>query len=158
MKTRWLWASSTLVAGALAIALFLRPSRSIQPELPPPRGIPPALRAILKERMLRHGAQMREMVSRVLVLDYEGAARAAGAIYDEPTIARPVGPDELNQLLPDQFFALQDEVKAQTRRVVGAAAEKDGRKLAEETGRLTQTCVLCHAAYLYERPAPTSSR
>lgn len=152
MKNRWMLASSTFLAGAIAVALILRPSRSIEPEMAAPRGIPPALRAVLKDRMQRHGAQMGQLVSRLLVLDYDGAARAAGAIYDEPTIARPVAPDELNQLLPDPFFALQDDLKAQTRRVVSAAAQQDGRKVAEELGGLARTCVLCHSAYLYDRP------
>ena len=149
-------ASSTFLAGAVAIALFLRPSRTIQPELPPPHGIPPALRAVLAQRMQRHGEEMRDLVSSALVLDYQGAARAAGAIYDEPTIARPLAPDELNQLIPDRFFVLQDQARAQTRQVVRAAAEGDGTKVAEELGALTRTCVLCHTAYLYERPAPAT--
>ena len=149
-------ASSTLIAGAIAIALFLRPSRTIQPEMAPPRGIPPALRAILRERMRRHADQMRDLVASALVLDYDGAARAAGAIYDEPTLARPLAPDELNQLIPDRFFTLQDELRTQTRQVVRAAAEQDGSKVAEELGGLARTCVLCHSAYLYERPGVMS--
>jgi hypothetical protein len=151
MSQRWVWASSTVVAGAIALALILRPSPSIQPELAAPSHIPPAMRAVLKTRMARHGEQMRELVARLVVLDHDGAAGVAGAIYDEPTVARPLVPDELNQLLPERFFALQDELKLQTRKVVAAAARKDAGKLAEEFGTLTKTCVLCHSAYLYER-------
>src|SRR5438477_11963766 len=110
MSHRWVLASSTFVAGAIAAALILRPSRTIQPELPPPAHIPPAARAILKARMDRHGAQMGDLVSTLLLLDYDGAARVAGAIYDEPTVARPLASDDLNQLLPERFFVLQDQL------------------------------------------------
>jgi hypothetical protein len=157
MSHRAVLVSATLVAGAIAVALILRPSHTIQPELAAPPDIPPALRAILKQRMERHGGQMSDLVSRLVILDYDGAARVAGAIYDEPTIARPLEPDQLNQLLPERFFVLQDALKSQTRRVVTAAAQKDGQKLAEELGVLVRACVQCHAAYLYERPAPRTA-
>ena len=48
--------------------------------------------------MQRHGEQFGNLVSRVVVLDYDGAARTAGEIYDEPTLARPLTGDELKYI------------------------------------------------------------
>jgi hypothetical protein len=154
MRYRTALITSTLVAIAIGVALILRPSRTILLEMAPPGDIPPAMRSVLEKRMERHGAQMGELVSRLVILDYDGAARVAGAIYDEPTLARPLAGDELNRFLPERFFVLQDELKSQTRQVVKAAAKKDPVKLAEEFATLTKTCVLCHSVYLHERRAP----
>ena len=78
MRSRWVVLSSTALGIAVAVALIFRPSRSIQPELPAPAHIPEGTRVRLKERMERHVARMGELMSRLVVLDYDGAARAAG--------------------------------------------------------------------------------
>jgi len=149
MKHRLVMASSTLVAGAIAVALILRPSRTITPELGAPNNIPAAMRGVIKKRMDRHGAQVTDLMSRVVVLDFDAAARTAGEIYDEPLLARPLGGDELNGLLPEAFFVLQDKLHAQSKRVVEAAAHKNAAELAEAFGTLAKSCVACHDLYLH---------
>lgn len=62
--------------------------------------------------MRRHAEQVPELVSRVVVLDYDGAAKVAGEIFDEPGIARPLAGDELNAVLPERFFVLQDALRS----------------------------------------------
>lgn len=159
MKNKLVIATSTLFAGAIAIALVLRPSRSISPlpELGTPEHIPPAARAVIRSRMQRHGEQLGTLISRVVVLDYEGAARAAGEIYDEPALARPITGDELNGVLPERFFVLQDDLRAQARRLVTAAARRDSAGLAAEVGALTKSCISCHDLYLHGAPASAST-
>jgi hypothetical protein len=152
MKTRTtLIASSTLVACAIAVALFLRPTRSIPrgPELSAPEHIPPAARAVIASKMRRHAQQLPALVSAVVVLDYDGVARAAGEIFDEPEIARPLTGDELNGVLPERFFVLQDALRAEARQVVEAAARRDSAELARTSGELTKTCIACHDVYLH---------
>jgi hypothetical protein len=149
MKKQLVTASSVLVAGAIAVALILRPSRTITPELPPPGNVPAELRGVIKKRMSRHGAQVNDLITRVVALDFDGSARAAGAIYDEPMLARPIGGDELNNLLPETFFALQDKLHLQSKRVVEAAAHRDAADLADAFGALARTCVSCHDLYLH---------
>jgi hypothetical protein len=107
--------------------------------------------------MQRHGEQLGTLVSRVVVLDYDGAARAAGEIYDEPALARPITGDELNGVLPARFFVLQDDLRAQARRLVTAAARRDSTQLAVEIGALTKSCVSCHDLYLHGAPDSGSS-
>jgi hypothetical protein len=150
MKSHIAIASSTLVAGVLAGAILLRPSHTIHrgPELAVPERIPPAARAVIHSKMQRHAEQLSDLVSRVAVLDYDGVARSAGAIFDEPALARPVTGDELNGLLPERFFVLQDALRGEARRVVDAAARRDGTTLANAFGALTKTCVSCHDVYL----------
>jgi hypothetical protein len=150
MKRHIVIASSTLIAGAIAVAIFLRPSRSIHPgpELAVPERIAPAARAVIRSKMHRHAEQLSDLVSRVAVLDYDGVARGAGAIFDEPALARPLTGDELNGLLPERFFVLQDALRTHARQVVDAAARRDSVRLADAFGELTKTCVSCHDVYL----------
>ena len=154
MKTRTIVAASTLVGCAIAVALFLRPTRSIPrgPELAAPERIPPAARAVIASKMKRHAQQLPVLVSEVAVLDYEGVARTAGEIFDEPQIARPITGDELNGLLPERFFVLQDALRTEARLVVEAAARRNGAELAGAFGDLTKTCVSCHDVYLHGAP------
>jgi hypothetical protein len=150
MKRSFVIASSTLVAGAVAVLLFLRPTHSISPgpELATPQRIPPAMSSIIRSKMRRHGEQMKTLVSRVVVLDYDGTARVAGEIFDEPALARPIAGDELNGLLPARFFDLQDAMRAQARVMVDAAARRDSKAVADSFGALAKTCIGCHDAYL----------
>ena len=99
--------------------------------------------------MGRHDEQMRALLSRVVLLDDDGVARAAGAIFDEPTLARPIAGDELNGLLPERFFALQDELRAQARRLVVASGQHDRQAVANEFGALAKSCVSCHQVFLF---------
>jgi hypothetical protein len=154
MRNKLVVATSTLIAGAIAVALILRPARSLVPgpELGAPEHISAAARAVIRSKMQRHGAQLVALVSRVVVLDYDGAARAAGEIFDEPTLARPVTGDELNGVLPERFFVLQDSLKTQARQIVEAAARRDSARLGETFGALTKSCISCHDAYLHGAP------
>jgi hypothetical protein len=141
-----------LVAAGIAVAIVLRPSPTGPDVLEQPEHIPPAARQILRHRMERHGARMRELVMTVILMNDDAAARVAGEIYDEPTLARPIVGDELNGMLPDRFFVLQDELKARSRRLVAALARHDRTAVADEFGAVTKGCVACHDAYLHERP------
>ena len=109
--------------------------------------------------MARHQDQMRTLVSRVVMLDDDGIARAAGEIFDEPALARPVAGDELNGLLPERFFVLQDELKAGSRRLVAASLSKNHVAMADEFAALAKSCVNCHEVYLHgDAPAPEVHR
>ena len=112
--------------------------------------------------MDRHAIQVTDLITRVVVLDFDGAARAAGAIYDEPMLARPIGGDELNGLLPEPFFALQEQLHFRSKRVVEAAAHKNAPDLAEAFGTLAKTSSaattsICTAAGP-ARPTPPAPR
>jgi hypothetical protein len=102
--------------------------------------------------MSRHAQQLPTLVLEVVVLDYDGVARTAGEIFDEPQIARPLTGDELNGLLPERFFALQDALRTQSRQVVDAAARRDSAQLAGTFSELTKTCISCHDLYLHGTP------
>ena len=150
MKHRHIIATTSAVAVAIVLALVLVPKRSIRPEprLATPQSIPESARAVIRSKMHRHAAQMTALVSSVAVLDYDGAARTAGEIFDEPTLARPVTGDELNGLLPEPFFALQDALRSQARDIVRAAARRNNPQLGETFAALTRGCISCHEVYL----------
>jgi hypothetical protein len=79
-------------------------------------------------------------------------ARTAGEIFDELQIARPLTGDELNGLLPERFFLLQESLRTEARQVVDAAARRDSAGLAGSFSALTKTCVSCHDVYLHGTP------
>ena len=107
---------SVVLATAIGLALLLRPRPVAREELAVSPAIPPAALQAVRSKMARHDVQMRALLSRVVLLDDDGVARTAGEIFDEPALARPIGGDELNGLLPERFFVLQDELKARARR------------------------------------------
>jgi hypothetical protein len=151
MKMPVVLVSSTVLACAIAVALFLRPSHTIHrgPELARPERIPAPARAVIATKMGRHAEQMSTLVTQVVVLDYDGVGRTAGEMFDEPGLARPIAGDELNGLLPERFFVLQDGLRAQARQLVAAATQHDADRLAGVFGELTRTCISCHAVYLH---------
>src|SRR5688500_12974007 len=121
MKKTVTIAGSVILATAVGLGLFLRPRPTARELLPEPAAIPAIARQILKTKMERHDAQMKALVSRVVLLDDDGIARAAGEIFDEPALAPPVAGDELNGLLPPRFFVLQDELRTRARALVAAS-------------------------------------
>jgi hypothetical protein len=135
----------------VGLAIFLRPKPAAHDELPAPAGMPPALVQVVKTKMARHEGQMRELVSHVVLLDDDGVARAAGAIFDEPSLARPLGGDELNNALPERFFTLQDDLRQAARRLVIASQKRDHTAMADDFAALSRTCVACHEVYLRGR-------
>src|SRR3954468_22665236 len=151
-------AGSVILATAIGLGLFLRPKSTAREQLAVPASLPPIARQILKTKMARHELQMRTLVSRVVLLDDDGIARAAGEIFDEPALARPVAVDELNGMLPGAFFALQDELRSRARRLVAASMAHDHAAIADEFAALAKSCVSCHQVYLHgdALPAPAA--
>ena len=142
-------AGSVILATVIGFGLFLRPRPTAREQLAEPSGIPAIARQAVRSKMQRHEVQMRTLVSRVIMLDDDGVARAAGEIFDEPALARPIVGDELNGLLPARFFVLQDELKARARRLVAASTARNHTATAEEFAALAKSCVSCHEVYLH---------
>lgn len=145
---------SVVLAGIVGALLFLRPRPTAHHDsLPEPASLPPAARQVIKSKMGRHDTQMRRLISAVIVLDDDDVARVAGEIFDEPALARPVAGDELNGMLPERFFVLQDDLRSRARALVIATQQRNRAALADEFAALTKSCVTCHDAYLNESGA-----
>lgn len=152
-------AGSVVLATAIGVGLFLRPRPTAVERLAEPASIPAIARQALRAKMARHEVQMRTLVSRVVMLDDDGIARAAGEIFDEPALARPIAGDELNGLLPARFFVLQDELKERSRRLVAASTSRNHTAMADEFAALAKSCVSCHEIYLHgDTPAAEARR
>jgi len=93
------------------------------------------------------------LVFGVTLLQYDMARAAAQRISAEPRLVRPIvgGDEDLNALLPERFFVLQDEARLRAQAIATAAEKRDNKALAESYGRLMETCVACHAAYLHRQ-------
>jgi Cytochrome C' len=125
-----------------------RPWDTAQPRhLPPPSDLSPMARQLLRERMVRHGKTMSDLVQSVIVLDYAEAARLSREIAEEPRLARPLSQSDLNAGLPERFFELQDELHQRANRLSEVARSRNGSALAPAFGQLAETCVSCHRVY-----------
>jgi hypothetical protein len=149
VKTALTIAGSVALAAVVGAAALLRPRQLAHEQLPASTSIPPAAIQAVKSKMGRHEAQMKALVSRVVLLDDDGVARVAGEIFDEPALARPVAGDELNGLLPERFFELQDDLRARARRLVIAAGRHDHDAMADELAGVTKSCVSCHQVFVH---------
>lgn len=149
---------ASILAPLLGAIIFLRAKPSARDELPAPTRIPPAARQVIRTKMNRHENQMRSLLSRAVLLDDDGVARIAGEIFDEPALARPLTGSELNGLLPERFFVLQDEIKSRARRVVVASQRRDHAALADEIAGVMKGCIACHDAYLNDGGGTASNR
>jgi cytochrome c556 len=146
-----------LLASACATAPPNQPPQQAQlahavapPErLGPPDYLPKQARAILRQRMASHARDMGDLVSSIMVLDYEQIRERALELATDASFARPLTGDatELNAALPARFFQHQDELKQQARALAGAATVMKAFDVAEAYGQLAQTCVRCHATY-----------
>lgn len=138
-----------LIAVVVGAAILLRPKPVARDELPSSPTMPPAVRQIVRSKMGRHDAQMKALMTRVVLLDDDGVARVAGEIFDEPALARPIAGDELNGLIPERFFALQDDFRAHARQLVITSAQHDRAAIANEFAALARSCVGCHAVFVH---------
>jgi cytochrome c556 len=117
--------------------------------LGPPQYLPESARVLLRARMAAHAREMSELVSAIMVLQYEPIREHAEQIANDDSLARPITGDatELNAALPEAFFQRQDELKAQSRALAKAAAAMNAFEVATAYGRVSETCVRCHASY-----------
>jgi hypothetical protein len=145
---------SLVLASAIGLALLLRPRPIAREQLPSSASIPPAARQVVRSKMARHEAQMKALVSRVVLLDDDGVARVAGEIFDEPALARPVGGDELNGLIPERFFLLQDELRERARQLVIASSGHNREAIASEFAAIAKSCISCHQVFVHGEDAP----
>jgi cytochrome c556 len=158
------------LAPALPVALALACASASPPEPPqakqfrsavsapqrlaPPEDLSGTARHILRSRMASHADDMGALVGAVMVLDYRSVEERARHISADVSLARPLTGDatELNSALPDRFFDLQDQLKVHAGNLRSAAAKNDALGVASSYGKLSETCVSCHASYRQGRP------
>ena len=134
------------------------PAASVR-SLPKPERLPATARPLWAHKRQRPGAALRDRLWAGLFHAHQSTREIALEIASEPRLARPVERDatELNALLPDAFFDLQDELLQRATDVAQLAAREDSAALANAIGGLTSTCVRCHAAYLGEGSVEASA-
>jgi cytochrome c556 len=118
----------------------------------PPEPLSPVARGLLKDRMAAHARDMGELVSAIMLLEYDGIAARADKIAGDVSLSRPTTKDatELNSSIPEKFFVRQDALKAAAHGLADAARGRDPYKVAAAYGQVSETCVRCHADF---RPA-----
>jgi hypothetical protein len=125
--------------------------RAISPpsRLEPPAALPEVSRAVLRTLMAAHARNMSDLVSAIMLLDYPRINAGAKGVASDASVARPLTGDatELNAQLPARFFQLQDDLRAEAAKLAVSAENLDAFQVADSYGRLSQTCVRCHAVY-----------
>ena len=140
-----------VVAGGVVL---LRPKPIARDQLPVSMALAPAAQQVVRSKMGRHEAQMKALVLRVVLLDDDGVARVAGEIFDEPALARPIAGDELNGLIPERFFVLQDELRARARPLVSASGNHDRAAVADQFAAVAKSGVACHQVFVHGDALP----
>lgn len=126
-------------------------SRALAPpkRLEPAQDLPEPARAIIRTRMASHASEMSELMDAIMVLDYPRIRSGADAIAHDVRLARPLTHDatELNAAIPTTFFDLQDELHGRAGVLATAAERQSAFEVADAYGRVSETCVRCHASY-----------
>ena len=125
--------------------------RAVSPpeRLQPPEHLSGTARLVLRNRMASHARDMGDLTSAIMLLQYDRIRDRADAVAADASWARPLTQDatELNSALPERFFELQDQLRIQARALSGAAEQMKALAVADAYGRLSETCVSCHAVY-----------
>jgi cytochrome c553 len=143
-----------LLAMVVVLCLSAAIADEKKPAPPPKKDEAPQLselaRQLLRRRMERHGRDLNQLASAVVLLKRDVVAANAQAIVSEPRIVRPLpdARDELNSALPERFFVLQDELRERAKALADTTRAADDKALAESYGRMITTCVACHALFL----------
>jgi|GEM_PF-1020334 len=156
----WHWilfAGSLALPAACAVPQRSQPTQQTQlfqavsppSELRPREPLPELVRYILRTRMAAHSRDMGDLMSAVMVLQYQRIAEDALRIAGDASLSRPLSADasELNSALPEKFFLYQDNLRLEARTLAEAAARQQAFDVADSYGRLSQVCVRCHATY-----------
>jgi hypothetical protein len=109
--------------------------------------------------MANHARNMGQLTSAIMVLRYPEIRERALAVSEEARFARPLTRDatELNSALPEKFFVYERELRVFAAALAGGAETQNAFAVAEVFGRMSETCVKCHATYR-AGPSPTSQR
>jgi hypothetical protein len=143
---------------ALPLLLALAACSSSQPTAPAARAptppasreaLPVVVRELLDPSMQRHGETMETLLWGAIMIDYETTASFSRWLADEPHIARPgTAPASINEAMPTRFFDLQDAMFDAADALTAAAQRHDDLAMGAAFGRLAQTCITCHSAYM----------
>jgi cytochrome c556 len=126
-------------------------TRAVSPpaRLGAPDHLPDAARAVLRSIMVAHARNMGDLMDAVMVLDYARITAGAEAVAEEASLSRPLRQEasELNSMLPEEFFRLQDALRAQARVLADSSRRQSPYGVAQAYGQLSETCVRCHHVY-----------
>ena len=146
MKRIGIAAAIAALGAALALGATPQPTHLTEPDY-----LPPMARQLLRKRMERQGEDMMQLVMAVTLLQRERARAIAEDVAAEPRLTRPIagGESDLNSALPNQLFLFQDELRIRARELSQLTRTGKDVELARGLGRMTETCVSCHSAYLH---------
>jgi hypothetical protein len=115
----------------------------------PPVPLSNTTRQLLRSRMASHANDMANLVSAIMILDYPRISERAGGIASDANMARPLTDDatELSSSIPPSFFDYQDELRGWARNLADAADQKNAVRVGNFYGKVSETCVKCHAVY-----------
>lgn len=104
---------------------------------------------MLKQRMASHARDMNDLMSAIMILNYDEIRAGSLRIANDGSLSRPLENDasELNSALPEKFFLYQDNLRLEAKTLAEAAGREHAFDVADSYGRLSQVCVRCHATY-----------
>jgi hypothetical protein len=152
---------------ALALAVLLIPSARAQGSIFPskqqralarhldPATVSAEARVFLKGKMKAHGKDLRELSMAVATLNFAEAKHFAQGIANQPRLDPSVRGGDV---LPADYFVLQDGLKQLAGELVSIAETRDAQELVSAYAHLVQTCAGCHHAFIEKQAEKPGAR
>lgn len=168
LLTRWIAPALLLTSGLMACQTTGsgqgqegKAARPATAKMPMSTYLPAQAREKIRKTMRAHGDDMTVLMWSIIFLDTEGAGEFARVIKDQPWLERPADPNTIpnDERVPEAIYLLQEQLIDRANNLAALAQGMDKQqsaKLADAFGQVAQTCVACHAAYLYEGKGTTS--
>ena len=169
LHTRWMAPALLLMSGLFACQTSgtqtqgqnTQAARPASAKMPMSTYLPAQAREKIRKTMRAHGDDMTVLMWSIIFLDTDGAGEFARVIKDQPWLERPADPAAVpsDEQVPEAIYALQEQLITRANALAALAETMDKQQsaqLADAFGQVAQTCVACHAAYLYESKTTAS--
>jgi cytochrome c556 len=119
-----------------------------------------SFRDTVKSRMGAHARDMSDLASAVTLIDYTFVEIDAERIAADDRFGHSTtrGAGELEAAPPAWFAKRQEDLRIQARVLLDDARARDPSRVAADFGKLSETCVRCHADFRSAVPGNRRAR
>jgi hypothetical protein len=145
---------AVLAPGSASAAGPAKPALAAPPAPTPVTDLSPPVRELLRKEMVALQGAVGGLAGALAVGEWQAvqdtAAQAAAGFVIPQALTRPQR-DELLKVLPDGYHRLDDAFHAEILGLARAARDRNSPQAAFYFGRMTETCMTCHARFAGER-------
>jgi cytochrome c556 len=152
MKTRAILVGIVTGLNSLAFAPALGAEPAAAPAAAAPRSLPlsPGVKTLLTAEMVEIAKGMQGLTLAIASADWAAIQATSDRIRESYIMEKKLTEaqaEELEQVLPERFKALDAEFHQRAQRLGAAAAAHDADLVVYHYSRLIESCTACHATY-----------